>query len=168
MKTYRSLPLLALFFLFAIVSCQKNDVLNNPGTPNQNGSLNETLLLQLVNDQRQAGCNCGSTYYAPTTPVTWNDQLEVAALAHANDMNTNNFFDHTGHNGSSPGDRIRNAGYNWRAYGENIAKGYTSEQAVVNAWIASVGHCENIMNPSFHEMGAARVNAYWVQEFGSR
>lgn len=168
MKTYRPLRLLALFFLFAVVSCQKGDVINNPGSPNNSAGLNESLLLQLVNDQRQAGCNCGSTYYPAANPVTWNDQLEVAALAHANDMNANNYFDHTGLNGSSPGDRIRNAGYNWRAYGENIAKGYTSEQAVVNAWIASEGHCKNMMNPSFREMGAAKVGAYWVQEFGSK
>jgi uncharacterized protein YkwD len=166
MKTNRWLYLV-LFFLFSIVSCRKNDVVSND-PPDNSAGLNESLMLQLVNQQRQAGCNCGAVYYAPTTPVTWNDQLETAALAHANDMNTNNFFDHTGHDGSSPGDRITRAGYTWRAYGENIAKGYTSEQAVMNAWIASEDHCKNLMNPSLHELGAAKVSNYWVQDFGTK
>lgn len=166
MKTYRLLYL-SLFVMLAVVSCRKADVISND-TPDNSAGLNETLLLQLVNQQRQAGCNCGSTYFPPTTSLTWNDQLEEAALAHANDMFTYNYFDHTGHDGSTPGVRITRAGYAWRAYGENIAKGYTSEEAVFNGWINSEGHCRNIMDPGFREMGAARVNAYWVQEFGSR
>lgn len=125
-------------------------------------------MLQLVNDQRQRGCNCGSTYYPPTTTVTWNDKLENAAAAHANDMRQNNYFSHTGLDGSTPGDRINRAGYAWMAYGENIAKGFTSEQEVMTAWIQSVDHCENIMNPRFQELGAARSGSYWVQEFGAR
>jgi len=83
-------------------------------------------------------------------------------------MNKNNYFSHTGLDGSTPGDRIRNAGYSWTAYGENIAKGYTTEQAVMDAWIKSEEHCINIMNPVFTELGAAKAGSYWVQEFGAR
>jgi len=125
-------------------------------------------MLQLVNQQRQRGCNCGSAYYAPTTTVTWNDKLETAASVHAADMYKNNYFSHTGLNGSSPGDRIRAAGYNWSAFGENIAKGYSTEQTVMDAWLQSEEHCINIMNPAFHDFGAAKAGSYWVQEFGAR
>lgn len=166
MKTYRLLLLLSLF-LVSVISCTKTDVISND-TPDHSSGLNGPLMLQLVNEQRQKGCNCGSVYYPPTTTLTWNNQLEAAALTHATDMNANNYFSHTGLDGSSPGDRIRKAGYAWQAYGENIARGYSSEESVMRGWILSEGHCKNIMSPGFREFGAAKVNDYWVQEFGAR
>src|ERR1041384_6572112 len=130
MKTLRLIPF-ALFFVFVVVfSCHKTDVINQN---NAQAPLNKSVMLQLVNDQRARGCNCGNVYYPPTTSLTWNDQLEAAAAAHAADMDQNNYFSHTGLNGSTAGERIRNAGYNWTAYGENIAKGYSTEQAVMAA-----------------------------------
>jgi uncharacterized protein YkwD len=160
----------ALIFISSVLiffSCHKNDVTTPAGNTGST-VLNQSVMLQLVNDQRQRGCNCGSVYYHPTTTVAWNGQLESAAAVHAADMYKNDYFSHTGLDGSSPGDRIRNAGYNWTSYGENIAKGYTTEQAVMDAWIKSEEHCINIMNPLFTEFGAAKAGSYWVQEFGSR
>jgi uncharacterized protein YkwD len=168
MKTNFSFCLPLLLILFFISSCVKENVDFQPDLPNNSSGLNESLMLQLVNEQRQLGCNCGATYYPPTNALTWNDQLEAAALAHASDMSAKNYFSHTGSDGSGPGDRISEAGYNWRAYGENIARGQPTEQSVMNAWIASEGHCRSIMNPAFRELGAARINSYWVQEFGAR
>jgi len=167
MKSFRPLWLLC-FFLATIISCTKQDSIISNDPPDNNSALNETLMLQLVNEQRQQGCNCGSVYYPPVPPLTWNNLLEDAALAHATDMYENNYFSHTGRDGSNAGDRINRTGYFWRAYGENIAKGYKTEQAVMDAWILSEGHCKNIMSPNFRELGAAKVNNYWVQEFGSR
>jgi uncharacterized protein YkwD len=121
-----------------------------------------------VNEVRQRGCQCGDTYYYPTTPVQWNSKLELAAYNHSRDMYQNNYFSHTGLDGSNPGARIDRAGYHWMAYGENIATGYTTEHQVVDAWIKSPGHCQNIMNKAYTEMGVARVGNYWTQEFGAR
>lgn len=129
-------------------------------------TVDKATLLQLVNDVRAKGCNCGSTYMQPVGPVAWNDKLEQAALAHSQDMNKNSYFDHTGLDGSTPGTRVTLAGYQWMAVGENIALGYTSEKAVVDAWIASEDHCKNIMNGLFTDMGVARDGLYWTQEFG--
>lgn len=165
MKTFRHSWL--LFILWIFISCTKQDVVSND-PPDNSAALNETLMLQLVNEQRQQGCNCGSVYYPPVPPLTWNNQLEEAAQAHASDMYENNYFSHTGNDGSNAGDRINRIGYFWRAYGENIAKGYKTEQTVMNAWILSEDHCKNIMSSAFRELGAAKVNNYWVQEFGSR
>ncbi len=167
MKTSRLLLITLTWFSLLFYSCQKTDIIpgnDDPGTT----SVNETLALQLVNNIRGQGCNCGSTYMPLVPPVSWNNLLEAAALAHAQDMYTNNYFSHTGKDGSTPGQRITRAGYAWRAYGENIAKGYQSEQAVVDGWLQSEGHCLNIMSSSFKEMGLARVGNYWVQEFGAR
>jgi uncharacterized protein YkwD len=54
----------------------------------------------------------------------------------------------------------------WKTYGENIANGYGTEQAVMTAWLASEGHCKNIMSSSFKEIGAGREGNYWTQVFG--
>jgi uncharacterized protein YkwD len=171
MKTY---PIsLLLFASFITFSCQKSEVLpkdevagNEPATTSP--TVNKSLILQLVNEVRTKGCQCGNTYYQPATPVSWNNQLEAAAYVHSADMNQNNFFSHTAPNGTNAGVRITNAGYNWRTYGENIASGYKTEASVVKGWVESEGHCKNIMNPAFKEMGVARAGNYWTQEFGAR
>jgi uncharacterized protein YkwD len=77
------------------------------------------------------------------------------------------YFSHKGSDGTGTGERITNAGYNWRFYGENIAQGYSSEKEVVAGWLSSPGHCANIMSKNYKEMGAAKVGDYWTQDFGS-
>lgn len=125
-------------------------------------------MLQLVNAVREKGCTCGTTVMPPVKPLVWNDILEAVALAHSKDMNTNNYFSHTGLDGSDPGERITKAGYVWSAYGENIALGYPDEQSVMTAWLQSEGHCKNIMDGNFKEMGAGEDGGYWTQDFGSK
>ena len=70
--------------------------------------------------------------------------------------------------GSNGGVRIERAGYDWATFGENIAMGYRTEKDVVADWLQSPGHCKNIMNRNFKEMGVARVGNYWTQEFGAK
>lgn len=135
--------------------------------PGSSATLNKSVLLQLVNDARKKGCKCGNTYYPPVPALTWNNQLERAAYGHSTDMFRNRYFSHTGSDGSGTGERITNAGYSWRFFGENIAEGYPSEKEVVKGWLSSPGHCANIMSKNYKEMGAARVGDYWTQDFGS-
>jgi uncharacterized protein YkwD len=158
---------------FILVSCSKSDVSNETtGTVKTSSAVpatvDKTLLLQLVNQTRQQGCQCGDTYYYPATTVVWNDLLEKAAYNHSSDMYQNNYFSHTGLDGSNPGDRITALGYKWMAYGENIAMGFSTEKAVFDAWLKSPDHCKNIMSHNFKEMGVARTGNYWSQEFGSK
>ena len=154
-------------------SCTKGDLstvsTDDPGSSSTiPTTVNKTMMLQLVNEMRQKGCQCGDTYYNSVPAVSWNNQLEAAAYEHSDDMYTNGYFDHTAPDGSNGGVRIQRAGYNWFAFGENIAAGYKSEKEVVNGWLQSPGHCKNIMNKSFKEMGVARVGNYWTQEFGAK
>lgn len=164
-------PLLAAVLFSA---CKKEDVkavprlVEDPTISNLPSTVNKSQLLQLVNEVRQKGCQCGDTYYPSTTPVEWNSRLELAAYTHSSDMYRNKYFSHTGLDGSNPGVRIDRAGYHWMAFGENIATGYATERQVVDAWIKSPGHCQNIMNKAYKEMGVARVGDYWTQEFGAR
>jgi len=157
-----------LLVLLSFLSCKKSDV-GISGSPGSNVyNVNKSVLLQLVNDVRTKGCTCGTTVMPPVGVVVWNDQLAKAAYDHSLDMRTHNYFSHTGLDGSDPGQRITAAGYSWDAWGENIANGYTTEQAVMNAWLASEGHCKNIMNGDFKDMGAGREGNYWTQDFGSK
>jgi uncharacterized protein YkwD len=83
-------------------------------------------------------------------------------------MFENKYFSHVGSDGSNSSERIISTGYNCKWYGENIAQGYPSEKEVVAGWLSSPGHCANIMNKNFKEMGVARASDYWTQDFGSR
>jgi len=127
--------------------------------------LDQDKLLSLINTERTAGRFCGSTFYSATSSLSWATKVETAARIHSDDMYRNNFFSHTGSDASSTGDRLTRVGYTWRTWGENIAWGYTSEESVVTGWLNSEGHCQNIMNPAFSEMGLSRVGKYWTQVF---
>lgn len=105
---------------------------------------------------------CGNTPYGPAPPVSWSDNLAMAAYLHSEDMVLNNFFSHTGSDGSSAGQRISRQGYPWRTYGENIAVGYPTVSSVIQGWLGSEGHCRNLMNPAFTEIGAG----YAIGQFG--
>ena len=112
--------------------------------------------LRLVNARRAAGASCGDEgSFAPAAPLGWHTRLELAAYGHSADMAANDYFSHTGLDGRSPADRVTAAGYDWRAIGENIAAGYPDVAAVVDGWMASPGHCANLMNPGFRDMGLA-------------
>jgi uncharacterized protein YkwD len=160
----------AMFFpiLFSLLmACSKADV-DEPVKDIPPSSVNKTVLLQLVNDVRKNGCECGDSWYPPVPAITWNDQLEAAAYHHSKDMSEKKYFSHDAPDGGDPGERIRNEGYQWSTYGENIGQGYGSEQSVMNGWLSSPGHCRNIMGKSYREMGVARVGSYWTQVFASK
>lgn len=129
-------------------------------------SFSPQRMLDLVNEARTSGCRCGGEWYPPVAPLSWNNLLEDAAYGHSVWMERNNTLSHTGAGGSDAGDRMDAAGYNWQAFGENIAEGYVLEEDVVYGWLSSVEHCQNIMNPDFVHMGVAVSGGYWTQVFG--
>lgn len=131
-------------------------------------------VLALVNEARRSARRCGADSYPAAAPVTWSDPLAAAALAHSRDMARTQQFDHRGSDGSDVGQRVQRQGYAWQAVGENIAAGPGSAQQVVAGWIASPGHCANLMSAEFTQMGAAFVIApdaplaiYWTQVFAT-
>jgi uncharacterized protein YkwD len=126
--------------------------------------------LQLVNEVRVRGARCGERSFGPAPPVRLSDALSGVALGHASDMAMHNYFEHEDLTGHSPADRVRAAGYHEKLVGENIAYGPMSTEEVVKGWLDSPGHCENIMDPRFAEMGiafaagqASKRGLYWVQ-----
>ncbi|MCW2991657.1 MAG: hypothetical protein JWM73_2251, partial [Solirubrobacterales bacterium] len=111
--------------------------------------------------------------------LTLNTKLQLAAQRHSEDMLARGYFAHEAPApaafGADPGDRIDAAGYDWQSYGENIAAGYGTPREVMEAWMASEGHCHNILDPGFTELGvgvtalAATIDGElgtWTQDFG--
>lgn len=132
-------------------------------------------MLAVINDSRQQLQMCGSASRPAVGLVSWNDRLSAAAAAHARDMVTVNFFSHDGSDGLGVSDRADSAGYDWRAIGENIAAGQLDIEEVHQGWLASPGHCRNIMNGLYTEVGADCLSnsntdfgTYWVVVFGDQ
>ncbi|PWJ40195.1 CAP domain-containing protein [Sediminitomix flava] len=151
--------------LFIIVGCD-SDVEPNVGKLEVN--LDKAKILELVNQSRWEGAMCGSTAKESVPALKWNDKLAKAALDHSNDMYNNDYFSHTSPDGTNFSKRATNAGYEGRPMGENIAWGYSSEEAVMKGWMNSPGHCKNIMIGNATEIGVAKSDQgnYWTMVLG--
>ena len=133
----------------------------------------EQEVVALVNEARAQARTCGTTSHPAAAPLTVNASLTVSARAHSADMAAKDYLSHTGRDGSLPWDRMRSAGYSYRAAGENIAAGQPSPASVMTAWLGSPGHCATIMSAAFTEIGVGhsqqggpRYSHYWTQNFG--
>jgi uncharacterized protein YkwD len=136
------------------------------------GSMSAAQALELVNEARARGTRCGTREFAPAPPLTLSSTLASVASGHAADMAEHDYFEHEDLGGHSPADRVRAVGYREKLVGENIAYGPESVEDVVKGWLDSPGHCANIMDPRFEQMGFAyatgrgsRPGLYWVQVF---
>ncbi len=138
--------------------------------PRSSAPMLASRALQLVNEVRARGTRCGERSFAPAPPVRLSGTLAGVAFGHATDMAQHGYFEHQDRAGHSPADRVRATGYREKLVGENIAYGPKSADEVVQGWLDSPGHCENIMDPRFAEMGiayaqgrASKHGLYWVQ-----
>lgn len=92
------------------------------------------------------------------TPLTQNARLTEAALTKARDILERQYFAHTAPDGTKASDLARQAGYAYLSVGENLALGnYEGSKGVVDAWMDSPGHRENILRDYFEEIGVAAI-----------
>jgi uncharacterized protein YkwD len=130
-------------------------------------------VLELVNAARATPTDCGIAGVRPATyPLILNATLGLAAQKHSEDMQAAGVMSHTTPQGAihyAPGtrffERIAQEGYRYQSASENIAWGFSSPQAVVNAWLSSPGHCANIMSATVTELGVGRAGNFWTQKF---
>lgn len=124
-------------------------------------------LLLLTNVQRQQN-------HLPVLQL--NGQLIAAAQAKAANMFSENYWAHNSPSGKTPWDFIHGAGYNYIYAGENLARGFSTAQDTVNAWMASPDHRENMLSPNYTDVGFAVAQGNLtgdtntvlvVEEFGS-
>lgn len=99
--------------------------------------------------------------------LTLDTNLSKVARAKSEDMSKNNYFDHTSPTYGSPFDMMKQFGISYKAAGENIAKGQTTPEQVVKAWMNSEGHRANILSDKFTHIGVGHVanGNYWTQQF---
>lgn len=130
----------------------------------------ETEVVRLFNERRAAGATCGIYgEFAAASALTMHTNVQQAARCHSVDMWENTTMSHTGSDGSSLGQRLNREGYSgWSAAAENVARGQSTPEAVVTAWMRSDGHCRNIMNASYRDVGIGFVNRYWTAKFGRK
>ena len=103
-------------------------------------------------------------------PLTQDWQLSRVARYKSQDMKDLGYFSHTSPTYGSPFQMMKSFGISYRTAGENIAKGYASPEAVVNAWMNSPGHRANILNSTYTHIGVGFVSSgnYWTQMFISK
>ncbi len=99
--------------------------------------------------------------------LTYNWELSRVARIKSQDMRDNGYFSHMSPTYGSPFQMMKSFGISYRSAGENIAKGYTTPEAVVRSWMNSSGHRANILSASFTEIGVGYVadGHYWTQLF---
>ena len=150
---------------------------SNPATPSGSGSTQGTApsgqsgsgsdvdnlsyeeqVVALVNEQRAAN---------GLQPLTLSTALSNAARTKSQDMHDHHYFAHESPTYGSPFEMLTSFGIRYRTAGENIAMGYATPEAVMNAWMNSSGHRANILNASYTQIGVGYVadGNYWTQEF---
>ncbi|WP_330240912.1 CAP domain-containing protein [Streptomyces sp. NBC_00525] len=129
-------------------------------TPTATATSARAAILALVNEERgKVGCS----------PVTASSSLASLAQRFSDDMAARGFFGHTDPDGRTPWDRAAAAGISGLG-GENIARGQTDAQAVMDAWMNSDGHRANILNCDYKTLGVGvhfgAGGPWWTQDFG--
>lgn len=98
-------------------------------------------------------------------PLTISEELSVKARVKSTDMLENNYFSHNSPTYGSPFALMKSLGITYRSAAENIAMGYKTAEAVVNAWMNSPSHRANILSSNYTSMGIGHVDGYWTQWF---
>ncbi|MEG1930675.1 MAG: CAP domain-containing protein, partial [Anaerovorax sp.] len=134
---------------------------NKPEMDESTVNTYENKVAELVNTKRRE---------AGLQPLAINKALSKVAEKKAEDMANQNYFSHTSPTYGSPFEMMKQFGINYKAAGENIAKGQRTPESVMTGWMNSEGHRANIMSTNYTEIGIgyvvdAKGDTYWVQMF---
>lgn len=133
-----------------------DQILNIPNIDNVK-SIEQTVLTLVNKERAKLGLN--------GLQMDW--ELQRTARYKSQDMRDKGYFSHQSPTYGSPFDMMKAFGINYRTAGENIAKGQTTAEQVMNSWMNSKGHRENILSPNFTHIGVGYVKSgnYWTQMF---
>ena len=134
---------------------------SEPDAPNEDSAdvhAYEREVVRLVNIEREKN---------GLSALTLREDLCIYARVKSQDMRDSGYFSHTSPNYGSPFEMMQSFGITYRTAGENIAMGYSTPQAVVQAWMNSEGHRANILSASYTHLGVGYVadGGYWTQWF---
>lgn len=160
------LALVSVCFISACATSTPAPAANTPPTQSESemASAQQQAILERVNTARaEAGLEA----------LQLNARLNAAAQKHAEKMISSGIFDHE-IEGKKVQDRMSAEGYNWRRAGENIAAGQTTAEEVMESWMNSEAHRQNILKADYEELGVGFAidedngnERYWVQVFGT-
>lgn len=130
-------------------------------------SITTAELVSLTNQKRAE---------AGVAPLFYSENLSNAAQAKASNMFEKNYWAHVAPDGTTPWYFIKSSGYEYEYAGENLARGFDTSSEVVDAWMASPTHRENMLSPNYKDIGFAIAQGTLtgsdtvlvVQEFGSK
>jgi uncharacterized protein YkwD len=108
-------------------------------------------------------------------PLKLDPRLNEAAQHHADDMLVHSYYNHSSPEGTTPIDRVRKTGYVPHIMAENIARGPFTVDEVMDNWMLSREHRDNLLHPAFRDLGAGIAvgrnsvgyTVIWVQDFGT-
>lgn len=163
--SWEALLIYVLFFIllqvgFSVLSYAK------PGILGISANISQKKITELTNKEREK---------KGLPPVVENEALDRAAELKAQNMFAENYWAHFAPSGKTPWDFILGAGYKFTFAGENLAKNFYTSEEVVNAWMQSPTHRDNLLNPNYRDIGIAVVEGVLngqkttlvVQEFGT-
>lgn len=122
----------------------------------------EQEVIHLVNEERKKH---------HLNPLKVDLKLSQLSRQKSEDMRDKNYFDHTSPTYGKPCDHMKKEGVEYRYCGENIAAGYKTPEEVMEAWMNSKGHRENILSPDYTHIGVGyaegggEYGTYWTQQF---
>ncbi|MCI8610046.1 MAG: hypothetical protein HFE73_10415 [Firmicutes bacterium] len=140
------------------VEADKNDQDSKPSTSK---NTKQSEVVKLVNEQRKA---------VGLSALKSDSQLQKIAQMKAEDMAKNRYFSHQSPTYGSIFDMLKKNGVSYKTAGENIARGQKTAQSVMNDWMKSSGHKQNILSSGYKKIGVGYATdkngkAYWVQVF---
>ncbi len=146
--------------IVATIPATTTTTATTPPTQAPQASGNAVTWLAMVNQVRSQPRSCGTQAFSAAPALVWDARLEEAARVQSSYQMQISTMTHTGAGGSDGGQRITAAGFMWNAWGENVGWNYPNATAMLQGWVNSPGHCHNLMDPTFTQLGWSRVGAY--------
>lgn len=140
---------IALILVFVVAAQFMSGQLFSTAVLGDTSPIVPSELLARTNTEREA---------VGVSSLQLNDKLSRAAYYKGKDMFANQYWAHTSPSGVQPWKWLGDVNYNYGYAGENLAKNFTSSQAVVSAWMASAKHKENMLKPEYQDVGFAIVD----------
>ena len=156
-KQHTMVALCAVSLMAGCVSSGGGDAMNTEPVFMPSQFPQETYQVDPVMDASFATILNNVRLDAGAGPVAYNALLDQAAQGHADDMLANDYFSHTDLNGNRVGTRVTATGYKWKAVGENLGKGHTSEEQVLDGWVNSPAHQAAQTRARYEHFGLARA-----------
>ena len=149
-------PALVLGLAAALAACDGSGP-SAPGTPEPPALTAEVDAFVSAMNSHRVSLGCPE--------LAWNDDVAQVAEAHSQDMVDREYFSHTSPEGDSPFDRLTEAGISYSSAAENLAYGFSTGDAVLEAWLNSAGHRANIENCTLTEHGVGLEGTHWTHLF---